>query len=297
MAGLGRRSRRARSARTLRRRSGRGDQRQGIARRTHTHRGLAAILAKRIIPCLDVRAGQVVKGVRFRDHQVVGDIMERAARYRDEGADELVFYDITASPEGRSVDREWVRRVARVLDIPFCVAGGIRSVADAEQILNAGAEKISINSPALATPSLIDSLSARFGSQCVVVGVDSQLTEHGYRAYQFTGDPQRTRETGRDVLEWVGEAQQRGAGEIVLNCMGSDGVRRGYDVEQLRRVREICHVPLVASGGAGAVEHFSAVFTEAGVDAALAASVFHSGAITIRDLKRELRSAGIEVRP
>jgi imidazole glycerol-phosphate synthase subunit HisF len=223
--------------------------------------------------------------------------MELAARYRDEGADELVFYDITASPQGRSVDRQWVRRVARVLDIPFCVAGGIRSVADAEEILNAGAEKVSINSPALADPNLIDALSTRFGSQCVVLGIDSQLTEHGYRAYQFTGDPERTRESGRDVLAWVREVQQRGAGEIVLNCMGSDGVRRGYDVEQLRRVREICHVPLVASGGAGAVEHFSAVFTQAGVDAALAASVFHSGAIAIRDLKRELRAAGIEVRP
>jgi cyclase len=223
--------------------------------------------------------------------------MELAARYRDEGADELVFYDITASPEGRSVDREWVSRVARVLDIPFCVAGGIRSVADAEEILNAGAEKVSINSPALVNPDLIDALSARFGSQCVVIGIDSKLTEQGYRAYQFTGDPDRTRESGREVLSWVREVQERGAGEIVLNCMGSDGVRRGYDVEQLRGVREICHVPLVASGGAGTVEHFSAVFTQAGVDAALAASVFHSGAIAIRDLKRDLRTAGIEVRP
>jgi imidazole glycerol-phosphate synthase subunit HisF len=227
----------------------------------------------------------------------VGDIMELAARYRDEGADELVFYDITASPEGRSVDREWVRRVARVLDIPFCVAGGIRSVSDAEEILNAGAEKVSINSPALANPGLIDALSARFGSQCVVVGIDSQLTEQGYRAYQFTGDPSRTRESGREVLSWVREVQDRGAGEIVLNCMGSDGVRRGYDVEQLRTVREICHVPLVASGGAGAGGHFAAVFKDAGVDAALAASVFHSGAIVIGDLKRELRAAGVEVRP
>jgi cyclase len=227
----------------------------------------------------------------------VGDIMELAARYRDEGADELVFYDITASPEGRSVDREWVRRVARVLDIPFCVAGGIRSVADAEEILNAGAEKVSINSPALANPGLIDELSGRFGSQCVVVGIDSQLTEHGYRAYQFTGDPDRTRESGREVLAWVREVQERGGGEIVLNCMGSDGVRRGYDVEQLSAVREICQVPLVASGGAGAVAHFASVFKDAGVDAALAASVFHSGAIAIRDLKRELRAEGIEVRP
>jgi imidazole glycerol-phosphate synthase subunit HisF len=223
--------------------------------------------------------------------------MELAARYRDEGADELVFYDITASPEGRSVDREWVSRVARVLDIPFCVAGGIRSVADAEEILNAGAEKVSVNSPALANPALIDALSARFGAQCVVVGIDSQLTSQGYRAYQFTGDPNRTRESGRDVLSWVREIQERGGGEIVLNCMGSDGVRRGYDVEQLRAVREICHVPLVASGGAGAVEHFVSVFKDAGVDAALAASVFHSGAIAIPDLKRELKNAGVEVRP
>ena len=223
--------------------------------------------------------------------------MELAARYRDEGADELVFYDITASPEGRSVDREWVRRVARVLDIPFCVAGGIRSVADAEEILNAGAEKVSVNSPALANPALIDALSARFGAQCVVVGIDSQLTSDGYRAYQFTGDPSRTRESGRDVLEWVREIQERGGGEIVLNCMGSDGVRRGYDVEQLRAVRDICHVPLVASGGAGAVEHFISVFKDAGVDAALAASVFHSGAMTIPDLKRDLKNAGVEVRP
>src|SRR5882724_11109961 len=205
MAGLRRRPRRARSARALRRRSGRGDQRQGIARRTHSHRGLAAILAKRIIPCLDVRDGQVVKGVRFRDHVVVGDILDLAARYRDEGADELVFYDITASPEGRSVDRAWVTRVARGLDIPFCVAGGIRSVAEAEAVLKAGAEKISVNSPALADPPLINALSARFGSQCVVVGIDSHLTAEGWRVYQFTGDPNRTRDSGRGTLQWIRE--------------------------------------------------------------------------------------------
>ncbi len=140
----------------------------------------------------------MVKGVRFRDHQVVGDILELAARYRDEGADELVFYDITASPEGRSVDREWVNKVARVLDIPFCVAGGIRSVADAEAVLNAGAEKVSINSPALANPDLIDELSARFGSQCVVVGIDSQTVQGGYSVYKFTGDPDRSSDSGRE---------------------------------------------------------------------------------------------------
>ena len=243
-----------------------------------------------------MRDGQVVKGVRFREHRVVGDILELAARYRDEGADELVFYDITASPQGRSVDRAWVSRVARVLDIPFCVAGGISSVADAEQVLNAGAEKISVNSPALRDPSLIDRLSERFGAQCVVVGVDSQTTPEGYRVYQYTGDPSRSRDSQRDTLEWVREVQQRGAGEIVLNCMASDGTRHGYDVEQLKRVRALCSVPLVASGGAGALEHFSTAFREAAVDATLAASVFHSGAIAIPDLKRELRAQGIEVR-
>jgi cyclase len=255
------------------------------------------MLARRIIPCLDVRDGQVVKGVRFRDHRVVGDILELATRYRDEGADELVFYDITASPEGRSVDRAWVSRVARVLDIPFCVAGGIRSVADAEAVLNAGAEKISVNSPALADPALIDRLSARFGAQCVVAGIDSETTPDGYRVYQFTGDPNRSRDSGRSTLDWVREVQQRGAGEIVLNCMSSDGVRRGYDLTQLAAVRAVCEVPLVASGGAGEPAHFEQAFRVAGVDAALAASVFHSGAIAIPDLKRSLRAAGIEVRP
>ena len=208
-----------------------------------------------------------------------------------------MFYDITASPEGRSVDREWVSRVARGLDIPFCVAGGIRTVREAEAVLNAGAEKISVNSPALADPPLIDALAGRFGSQCVVVGIDSHLTPQGYRVYQFTGDPSRTRDSGRDTLEWVREVQERGAGEIVLNCMGSDGVKRGYDIEQLQAARALCSVPLVASGGAGAVEHFRDVFKQAGVDAALAASVFHSGTIVVRELKRQLRMDGIEVRP
>jgi len=235
--------------------------------------------------------------VRFRDHRVVGDILELAQRYRDEGADELVFYDITASPDDRVVDRGWVSRVARLLDIPFCVAGGIRSVAEAEAVLGAGAEKISVNSPALAQPRLIDALSARFGSQCVVVGIDSHTQDGDYRVQQFTGDAQRSRDTFRRTVDWVREVQLRGAGEIVLNCMASDGVRGGYDLQQLQAVRAICKVPLVASGGAGSIEHFHAVFATAGVDAALAASVFHSGQIAIPDLKRELRGAGIEVRP
>ena len=234
--------------------------------------------------------------MRFRDHRIVGDILALATRYRNEGADEIVFYDITASPEGRSVDRSWIARIARVLDIPFCVAGGIRSVEDAEAVLNSGAEKISVNSPALADPSLIDRLAHRFGSQCVVVGVDSQTVGDDFLVYQFTGDPERSRSTARRTLDWVREAQDRGAGEIVLNCMASDGVRTGYDIAQLRLVREACRVPLIASGGAGAPQHFADVFLEARVDGALAASVFHSAAIAIPDLKRFLRERHIEVR-
>jgi cyclase len=243
-----------------------------------------------------VRDGKVVKGVRFRDHKVAGDILELATQYRDEGADELAFYDISASPDGRLVDRTWVRRVARLLDIPFCVAGGIRSVADAAEVLNEGAEKVSVNSPALENPTLIDLLARRFGSQCIVVGIDSQRTGAGYRAWELSGDPKRARDGGQATLKWVREVQERGAGEIVLNCMARDGVSNGYDIEHLRAVRTICEIPLVASGGAGAVHHFSDVFLLAGVDAALAASVFHSGTIRIPSLKKELRAAGIPVR-
>ncbi|HEX7326837.1 MAG TPA: imidazole glycerol phosphate synthase subunit HisF [Rhodanobacteraceae bacterium] len=256
------------------------------------------MLSRRIIPCLDVRDGRVVKGVRFRDHVVVGDIVELALRYRDAGADELVFYDITASPERRHVDVAWVERVARVIDIPFCVAGGIRNVAAARAVLYAGADKISINSPALERPELINELAGAFGVQCVVVGVDSlRDTDGAWRARQYTGDPTRTRALPRNTLEWVAEAQRRGAGEIVLNCMHSDGTHAGYDIEQLRAVRRICRVPLVASGGAGTPEHFRAAFVEADVDAALAASVFHSGAIRIPELKSWLADQGVPVRP
>ncbi len=239
----------------------------------------------------------VVKGVQFRNHRVMGDILDLAERYRDEGADELVFYDITASPDGRTVDRSWVNRVASVLDIPFCVAGGIRTLVDAEAVLNLGADKISINSPALENPELIETLARRFGSQCVVVGVDSAAEENDYWVYQYTGDPERSRSSQRRTLEWVREAEERGAGEIVLNCMNQDGVRQGYDLEQLRRVRAVCQVPLIASGGAGELEHFKDVFQIAGVDGALAASVFHSAAIRIPDLKTYLIDAQIAMRP
>lgn len=256
------------------------------------------MLTRRIIPCLDVKDGAVVKGVRFRDHVVVGDIAELAHRYRDEGADELVFYDIAASPRGCGVQPQWVERVARELDIPFCVAGGIRSVEDARAVLHAGADKISINSPALERPGLIEELAREFGSQCVVVGVDSlRDTDGEWRVRQYTGDPEKARALARRTLDWVVEVQRRGAGEIVLNCMAHDGVRAGYDLEQLRVVRKRCEVPLVASGGAGAVEHFLAAFDDADVDGALAASVFHSGAIAIPSLKEYLRGQGVTVRP
>ena len=243
-----------------------------------------------------MRDGVVVKGVQFRNHRVVGDIMELAARYSSENADELIFYDITASPDGRSVDRSWVTRVASVIDIPFAVAGGIRSIADAEDVLNKGADKISINSPALADPELIDTLARRFGSQCVVLGVDSREEDGRYRVYQNTGDPDKTAAAQRDTVDWIREAQSRGAGEVVLNCMNQDGVRRGYDVDQLALIRAGCQVPLIASGGAGEMDHFRAVFEDASVDGALAASVFHSGEISIGSLKTYLVDAGINIR-
>ncbi|SDQ25020.1 imidazole glycerol phosphate synthase subunit HisF [Pseudoxanthomonas sp. CF125] len=255
------------------------------------------MLSRRIIPCLDVRDGRVVKGVRFRDHVDMGDIAELALRYRDEGADELVFYDIGASPEGRSVDRTWVNRVSALLDIPFCVAGGIRDVETARAVLYAGADKISINSPALERPALISELADAFGVQCIVVGIDSVREADGqWRVRSNTGDPSKTQALSIRTLDWVVEAQRLGAGEIVLNCMDSDGVRRGYDVEQLKAARALCAVPLVASGGAGEPEHFAQVFQQADADGALAASVFHSGQIAIPELKRYLRSQKIEVR-
>jgi cyclase len=255
------------------------------------------MLSRRVIACLDVRDGRVVKGVRFRNHVDMGDIVDLALRYRDEGADELVFYDITASPEGRGADRGWVERVARGLDIPFCVAGGIRSVEDARSLLHAGADKVSVNTPALERPELIGELAEAFGVQCVVVGIDSLRDDDGeWRVRRDTGDPARTCALPMRTLDWVVEAQRRGAGEIVLNCMGSDGVRAGYDLAQLQAARDVCRVPLVASGGAGTVEHFVQVFRCADVDGALAASVFHSGSIRIPELKRSLSAAGIEVR-
>ncbi|WNC69891.1 imidazole glycerol phosphate synthase subunit HisF [Thalassotalea nanhaiensis] len=256
------------------------------------------MLAKRIIPCLDVRDGVVVKGVKFRDHEVIGDIVPLAKRYAEEGADELVFYDITASSDGRVVDKSWVERIAQVIDIPFCVAGGIKTEAEAQKMLLMGADKISINSPALSDPDLISRLTRQFGQQCVVVGIDSYFDEESnqYQVYQFTGDESKSAKTVWQTKDWVNEVQKRGAGEIVLNVMNQDGVRQGYDIEQLSMIRDVCNIPLIASGGAGTMQHFKDVFEQADVDGALAASVFHKGIIDIQDLKHYLKAEKISVR-
>ena len=251
--------------------------------------------ACRIIPCLDVKDGRVVKGVQFRDHRDAGDIVEQALRYREEGADELVFYDISASAEGRSVSREWVRRVAEVIDIPFAVAGGLRTRDEAAACLDSGADKISINSPALERPGLIDELASAFGSQCVVIGADTYARTGGYFVHQYTGLPDMSRDTGRKTLDWLREAVNRGAGEIVLNCMRKDGVRTGYDIAHTKEVVEAVTVPVIASGGAGAPEHFRDAFV-AGASGALAATVFHDRLIAIPDLKEFLATCGFDVR-
>ncbi|MGM9453256.1 imidazole glycerol phosphate synthase subunit HisF [Legionella bozemanae] len=254
------------------------------------------MLTKRIIPCLDVRNNQVVKGVKFRNHRVVGDILELAADYSAAGADELVFYDITASSEQRSVCPDWVHQVAETINIPFTVAGGIRSLNQAKSVLNSGADKISINSPALENPDLINELSRNFGSQCVVIGIDSQWIDNDYYVYQYTGDEKKILNSRRKTREWIREVQDRGAGEIVLNCMQSDGVCRGYDLHQLNQVRPLCQVPLIASGGAGSLDDFTKVFLESRVDGALAASIFHDKILTIHEIKLALKKQKIEVR-
>jgi len=255
------------------------------------------MLSKRIIACLDVRDGQVVKGIQFRNHKIVGDILTLAQRYAAEGADELVFYDITASSDDRVVDNSWIRRVAQIIDIPFCVAGGIRTVEQARAILNDGADKISINSPALERPTLISEMADAFGVQCVVVGIDSRRDEdRNYKVYQYTGDSTKTVLSRHDTLSWVQMAQDFGAGEIVLNCMNQDGMRKGYDIEQLKAVRAITTLPLIASGGAGTPQHFADVFKHSRVDGGLAASIFHEGLTSIPDLKHFLKMKDIVVR-
>ncbi|AUJ72084.1 MULTISPECIES: imidazole glycerol phosphate synthase subunit HisF [Pseudoalteromonas] len=256
------------------------------------------MLSKRIIPCLDVKDGQVVKGVKFQGHEVVGDILDLAQRYSEAGADELVFYEISASVEKRLLDVNWVAEIARHIDIPFCVAGGIKSVADAARVLEQGADKISINSPAIARPELIKELHDEFGKQCVVVGVDSFYDKQTqeYLVYQLTGDPNAASRTRYKTHEWVKRVQDLGAGEIVLNCMNQDGVRNGYDIAQLSAIRALCKVPLIASGGAGSMQDFVDVFKQTNVDGALAASVFHKGVIDIPKLKQFLINNDVAAR-
>ncbi|XBC40846.1 MAG: imidazole glycerol phosphate synthase subunit HisF [Buchnera aphidicola (Nurudea yanoniella)] len=256
------------------------------------------MLAKRIIPCLDVMSGFVVKGVRFKSHRIVGDIIKLAKHYTEQGADELVFYDIEASPKNKTVDKKWIMKIAEIIDIPFCVAGGIKNIYDVENILSYGADKISINSPALSDPNLIYQISKNFGKQCVVVGVDSLFNERNncYRVCQYTGDQEKTVQTKWSTYDWIQEVQELGAGEIVLNVMNEDGMCNGYDLQQLKIIRNICSVPLIASGGAGKLEHFYDVFSKSKVDGALAASVFHENKINIRVLKDYLIRKGIEIR-
>ncbi len=253
--------------------------------------------SKRIIVCLDVKDGRVVKGVRYEGHVDAGDPAELAVRYRNEGADEIVIYDIAASPQRRTIDYGWIAGVARRLDVPLCVAGGIRTIGQAIACLEHGADKISINSPALERPDFIDELACVVGSQCVVVGVDSKWLDSEWLVHQYTGDAVAMRATQRRMLDWIVEAQERGAGEIVLNCMDRDGTRDGYDIEQLAAARARLSIPLVASGGAGSAAHFAEVFAGADVSGALAAGIFHFRRVGIAEVKRAVAAAGLEVRP
>lgn len=256
------------------------------------------MLAKRIIPCLDVIDNQVIKGIQFKNHTIVGNIIDLAKRYAQEGADELVFYDIMASPNNKTVNKKWISKIAEVIDIPFCVAGGIRTLKQAKQILNAGADKISINSPALINPKFIQQLANNLGQQCVVIGIDTwyNVQDNNYHVKYFSGDASRIQSTHWKTLDWIKTVQAYGAGEIVLNMMNQDGMQNGYDLKQLLQIRKSCKVPLIASGGAGTFQHFLEVFHDANVDGALAASVFHKKIINIYELKQFLIKKGIKIR-
>lgn len=251
------------------------------------------MLAKRIIPCLDVKDGRVVKGVQFTGLRDAGDPVELARKYSEEGADELVFLDISASHEGRRTMVEVIEQTASHITIPFTVGGGVNSVEDMKRILRAGADKISINTSAVQRPELIREGAAVFGSQCVVVAIDARRQENGrWEVYTHGG----RRGTGRDVIEWAQEAEALGAGEILLTSMDHDGEKNGYGIELTRAVSEAVRIPVIASGGAGAVEHFAEVLTEGKADAALAASLFHYGESSIAAVKRYLKQQGVEVR-
>ncbi len=250
------------------------------------------MLAKRIIPCLDVKDGRVVKGVNFLELRDAGDPVEQAQVYDCEGADELVFLDITASHERRDIVIDMVRRVADSVFIPFTVGGGIRTVDDMRSLLLAGADKVSINSPAVRTPELITAGATKFGSQCIVVAIDGKRTGDRWEVYINGGRVP----TGRDVVEWAREAERLGAGEILLTSMDTDGTKAGYDIAMLRAVSEAVSIPVIASGGAGMNEHFYDALTEGGADAALAASLFHYKQVSVGEVKAYLRERGVAVR-
>jgi cyclase len=250
-------------------------------------------LAKRIIPCLDVKDGETVKGTNFVNLRSAGDPVALGKAYSEQGADELVFLDITASFEGRKTFTEMVSRVARELNIPFTVGGGINELKDVERLLYAGADKVSINSAALRRPQLIDEIARRFGSQVCVVAIDARLDEEDAWHCYLKGGRERTE---RQLLEWAHEAQERGAGEILFTSMNHDGTKRGFANEALRRLSDSLSIPIIASGGAGCRKHFRDVFREGHADAALAASVFHFGEIPVPQLKQYLLQEGIEVR-
>lgn len=249
-------------------------------------------LAKRIIPCLDVKDGETVKGTNFINLRSAGDPVELGKAYSDQGADELVFLDITASFEGRKTFTEMVTRVAETINIPFTVGGGINELADVERLLYAGADKVSVNSAAIRRPELIDEITTRFGSQVCVCAIDARLDADGWHCY-LKGGRERTE---RGLFEWAKEAQERGAGEILFTSMNHDGTKNGFACEALAELSDKLSIPVIASGGAGKMAHFRDAFTLGKADAALAASVFHYGEIGIRELKQYLRNEGINVR-
>jgi cyclase len=253
------------------------------------------VLEKRVIVCLDVRDGRTTKGVRFRDNVDIGDPVEMARFYYEQGADELVFYDITASAERRSIRIDVVRRVAREVFIPFSVGGGISTPEEMREVLLAGAEKVSVNSPAVRNPGLISQGASLYGSQCIVLGMDALADPEMPSGYRVVIDGGRT-PTDRDALEWAREAERLGAGEIVLNSIDADGTKAGYELTLTRRVAEAVGIPVVASGGAGEPEHLARVLTEGRADAALVASLVHYGTFTLAGIKGHLASRGIPVR-
>jgi len=250
------------------------------------------MLAKRIVPCLDVERGRVVKGVRFVELRDAGDPVECAMRYDAEGADELVLLDITASSDARPILIDVVRRVAEAVFLPFTVGGGVRSVEDADQLLRAGADKVAVNSAAVADPALLDRLALRFGSQAVVLAIDARRTGQVFEVYVHGG----RKPTGLDAVSWAREGASRGAGEILLTSMDRDGTKDGFDLELTRAVADAVSVPVVASGGCGRVEHMAAALGAGGAAAALAASVFHFGELRVPEVKRALHALGVEVR-